>query len=70
MGKLHHHLGLPLSREVEGEELRGVYHLVKRYFWTDLFDHNFYILSSLQCIYISKFGVGDDAPAVKCMLSH
>ena len=31
-GKLHHHLGL-LSREVEGEELRGVYHFVKRYFF-------------------------------------
>ena len=30
-GKLHHHLGL-LSREVEGEELRGVYHFIKRYF--------------------------------------
>ena len=29
-GKLHHHLGL-LSREVEGEELRGVYHFVKRF---------------------------------------
>jgi protein SMG6 len=29
-GKLHHHLGL-LSKEVEGEELRGVYHFVKRY---------------------------------------
>jgi protein SMG6 len=29
-GKLHHHLGL-ISREVEGEELRGVYHFVKRY---------------------------------------
>ena len=28
-GKLHHHLGL-LSREVEGEELRAVYHFVKR----------------------------------------
>jgi protein SMG6 len=28
-GKLHHHLGL-LCREVEGEELRGVYHFVKR----------------------------------------
>lgn len=28
-GKLHHHLGL-LSREVEGEELRSVYHFVKR----------------------------------------
>ena len=28
-GKLHHHLGL-LSRDVEGEELRGVYHFVKR----------------------------------------
>ncbi|TFK42921.1 hypothetical protein BDQ12DRAFT_299349 [Crucibulum laeve] len=27
-GKLHHHLGL-LSREVEGEDLRGVYHFVK-----------------------------------------
>ncbi|KAL4074508.1 hypothetical protein V8B97DRAFT_2092695 [Scleroderma yunnanense] len=27
-GKLHHHLGL-LSREVEGEELRAVYHFVK-----------------------------------------
>lgn len=29
-GKLHHHLGL-LSREVEGEELRSVYHFFKRY---------------------------------------
>jgi hypothetical protein len=29
-GKLHHHLGL-LSREVDREELRGVYHFVKRY---------------------------------------
>lgn len=29
-GKLHHHMGL-LSRDVEGEELRGVYHFVKRY---------------------------------------
>ena len=28
-GKLHHHLGL-LGHEAEGEELRGVYHLVKR----------------------------------------
>ena len=28
-GKLHHHLGL-LGREADGEELRGVYHLVKR----------------------------------------
>jgi hypothetical protein len=28
-GKLHHHLGL-LSREVEGEELRGIYHFIKR----------------------------------------
>jgi protein SMG6 len=28
-GKLHHHLGL-LSREAEGDELRGVYHFVKR----------------------------------------
>jgi len=28
-GKLHHHLGL-LSREVEGEGLKGVYHFVKR----------------------------------------
>jgi hypothetical protein len=28
-GKLHHHLGL-LSREKEGEELRAVYHFVKR----------------------------------------
>ena len=36
-GKLHHHLGL-LSREVEGEELRGVYHFVKRYFYFDFFD--------------------------------
>ncbi|KAH7889781.1 hypothetical protein F5I97DRAFT_588082 [Phlebopus sp. FC_14] len=27
-GKLHHHLGL-LSREVEGEELRAVYHFIK-----------------------------------------
>jgi protein SMG6 len=34
-GKLHHHLGL-LSREVEGEELRGVYHFVKRYLKFDL----------------------------------
>lgn len=29
-GKLHHHLGL-LSREVETEELRAVYHFVKRF---------------------------------------
>ncbi|KAF8812201.1 hypothetical protein BYT27DRAFT_7031964, partial [Phlegmacium glaucopus] len=29
-GKLHHQLGL-LSREVEGEELRGVHHFIKRY---------------------------------------
>ena len=36
-GKLHHHLGL-LSREVEGEELRGVYHFVKRYFMIHLLD--------------------------------
>ena len=28
-GKLHHHLGL-LSCGAEGEELRGVYHFVKR----------------------------------------
>jgi protein SMG6 len=28
-GKLHHHLGL-LSRDVEAEELRGVYHFLKR----------------------------------------
>ncbi|KAK2460537.1 hypothetical protein APHAL10511_007007 [Amanita phalloides] len=27
-GKLHHHLGL-LSREMEGEELKGIYHFVK-----------------------------------------
>jgi protein SMG6 len=36
-GKLHHHLGL-LSREVEGKELPGVYHFVKRYFCIDFFD--------------------------------
>jgi hypothetical protein len=29
-GKLHHHLGL-LSREVDNEELRAVYHFVKRF---------------------------------------
>ena len=29
-GKLHHHLGL-LSREAEGEELRSMYHFIKRY---------------------------------------
>jgi hypothetical protein len=29
-GKLHHHLGL-LEREVEGEDLRGCYHFVKRW---------------------------------------
>lgn len=29
-GKLHHHLGL-LCREVEADELRGVYHFAKRY---------------------------------------
>ena len=29
-GKLHHHLGL-LSREIDSEELRAVYHYVKRY---------------------------------------
>lgn len=28
-GKLHHHIGL-LAREGEGEELRGVYHFVKK----------------------------------------
>lgn len=28
-GKLHHHLGL-LSRELEGDELRGIYHFTKR----------------------------------------
>jgi hypothetical protein len=28
-GKLHHHLGL-LSREKDGEELRAMYHFVKR----------------------------------------
>jgi protein SMG6 len=37
MGKLHHNFGL-LSREVEGEELRGVYHFVKRYFRIDFLD--------------------------------
>ena len=38
-GKLHHRLGL-LSREVEREELRGVYHFVKRYFRISLIiDH-------------------------------
>jgi protein SMG6 len=30
IGKLQHHLGL-LSRDVESEEMRGVYHFVKRY---------------------------------------
>jgi hypothetical protein len=30
--KLHHHLGL-LLRDVEGEELRAVYHFVERYFF-------------------------------------
>jgi protein SMG6 len=29
-GKLHHHLGL-LSREVKGEELRGIYHFIRRF---------------------------------------
>jgi protein SMG6 len=29
-GKLHHHLGL-LSRDLENEEMRGVYHFVKRF---------------------------------------
>jgi len=35
-GKLHHHLGL-LSREVDRQELRRVFHLIKRYgnyFWS------------------------------------
>ena len=36
-GKLHHHLGL-LSREVEGKELQGVCHFVKKYFSIDLLD--------------------------------
>ncbi|KAI0055170.1 hypothetical protein BV25DRAFT_1932002 [Artomyces pyxidatus] len=36
-GKLHHHLGL-LSREAEGEELRGVYHFVKSMIVTRPFD--------------------------------
>lgn len=35
-GKLRHHLGL-LSREVEGEELQGVYHFDKRCFRIDFF---------------------------------
>ncbi|KAI9463378.1 hypothetical protein F5148DRAFT_1313175 [Russula earlei] len=36
-GKLHHHLGL-LSREAEGEELRGVYHFVKSMIATHPFE--------------------------------
>jgi protein SMG6 len=45
-GKLHHHLGL-LSREEEGEELRGVYHFVKRYFTIDFFDPRIPLIFSL-----------------------
>lgn len=37
-GKFHHHLGV-LSRDAEGEDLRSVYHFVKRYVfpWADAF---------------------------------
>ena len=35
-GKLHHHLGL-LSREVDNEELRAVYHFVKRFYFPRLY---------------------------------
>lgn len=35
-GKLHHHLGL-LSREVDNEELRAVYHFVKRFVFLSTF---------------------------------
>ena len=45
-GELHHHLGL-LLREVEGKELRGVYHFVKRYFNIDFFDPRSLILLSI-----------------------
>jgi protein SMG6 len=42
VGKLHHHLGL-LSRDVESEEMRGVYHFVKRYVY--LFVLNIVLIS-------------------------
>lgn len=44
-GKLHHHLGL-LCREVEGEELRGIYHFVKRSVFP-----LFYFLSCFNFLY-------------------
>lgn len=46
-GKLHHHLGL-LCREVEGEELRGVYHFVKRQAFVLVILCRFLISDSLQ----------------------
>jgi hypothetical protein len=42
IGKLHHHLGL-LSRDVESEEIHGVYHFVKRYIY--LFVLNIVLIS-------------------------
>jgi hypothetical protein len=53
-GKLHHHLGL-LCREVEGEELRGVYHFVKRYSRSPII---------LVCVYISFFLQHDNATSL------
>jgi len=53
-GKLHHHLGL-LSREADGEVLRGVYHFVKRYILRSCsFRHpliNFSLFSSMTTLH-------------------
>jgi hypothetical protein len=44
-GKLHHHLGL-LSREVDNEELRAVYHFVKRFVFLSTLSASFLISCS------------------------
>jgi protein SMG6 len=44
-GKLHHHLGL-LSREVDNEELRAVYHFVKRFVFPSILSASFLISCS------------------------
>jgi protein SMG6 len=45
-GKLHHHLGL-LCREVEGEEIKAVYHFVKRWMFDFTVHLNISLISSL-----------------------
>lgn len=46
-GKLHHHLGL-LSREVEGEELRGIYHFIRRWVMIEVRELHTPVLSILH----------------------